>query len=252
MNFPLAQKTGRLGELAVEEIFTSWSWTVGKDFIDAGYDLSVQPDVNQFCGDRFLVQVKATTVHSKSGGIIAAVGKDRVRQYIRSRIPVFIVRVTADKKLYWIHVQEWAKHHPNHPKGPGNCNIKFPSSQILSDQQAFTEYLIEVFKSEAEKISSLPKLVEERSNYLSAIDSRLKVVVGINDGVQHFEISAKSEPVKLNLEIQTKNNSTVNQSLQNAVRFGLPVNIEVDALSIKGTELTKELGLDSAVGGNYP
>ena len=81
MNFPENQKTGVLAEIDVERLFTSWSWNVGKDRIDVGYDLFVMPDHAQYQGARFLVQVKGTAQKKKKGIIVAPVSKDRLRQY---------------------------------------------------------------------------------------------------------------------------------------------------------------------------
>jgi hypothetical protein len=58
----------------VARLFVSWSWTVGKDHIDTGYDLNVEPSISEFRGHRFLVQVKATK-QSKRGKIVAHVSK---------------------------------------------------------------------------------------------------------------------------------------------------------------------------------
>lgn len=250
MNFPDKQKTGRLGEMEVEYLFTSWSFTVGRDHIDTGYDLIVEPLIDQFHGHRFLVQVKATKIHSKSGGISAPVDKARLRQYAINPIPVFIVRKTADGKLYWIHAQEWAKNHPSYLVGNGRCNVKLPGDQLLNNQEKFTAYLCEIFKPMAERKSALVDLAADRNFYLSSIDPRLTVKVKLQNGAERYEISAKSDDVKLNFEVLPSNKENGNNILESAIRFGIPTEIQVDTLKISGTKLFDELGLPSHLGGS--
>lgn len=87
MNFTENQRTGVLAENVVESLFLSWFWTVGRDRIDVGYDLFVEPDRERFKGQRFLVQVKGTA-RQKRGAPTAKVSKSNLRKYAANRIPV--------------------------------------------------------------------------------------------------------------------------------------------------------------------
>jgi hypothetical protein len=155
MNFASTERTGRLGEIDVERLFITWSWTVGKDLIDVGYDLTVEPDIAEFGGHRFLVQAKATAENKKHGNVIAPIAKSRLRQYARNPIPVFIVRVTGDGALYWLHVQDWATAHGKRLSGDGTARINIPKTQRLEDKDDFVAYLKQIFKPLAEKSTAL-------------------------------------------------------------------------------------------------
>lgn len=99
MPYPRRQRTGRRAELAVEALFTDWGWVVGRDHIDIGYDLFVEPDHRIYRGARFHVQVKGTSQLDVSR-ISAKVKKTRLHQYAQNILPVFVVRATHDLELY--------------------------------------------------------------------------------------------------------------------------------------------------------
>jgi hypothetical protein len=145
MNFPENQKTGRLAEVDVERLFTSWSWTVGTDRIDVGYDLFVEPNQQRFSGARFLVQAKGT-LSKKKQKYIARVSKMRLRQYATNPLPVFIVRVTPDGELCWLHAQRWCQAHRSIIAGAGYANIPVSREKDLRDREPFESYLAEVFR----------------------------------------------------------------------------------------------------------
>lgn len=67
MNYPLTQRTGALAEMIVAQLFVSWSWNVGRDQIDIGYDLFVAPAHDTYKGGRFLVQIKGTAKATAGG-----------------------------------------------------------------------------------------------------------------------------------------------------------------------------------------
>ena len=140
MNLPKSQKIGRLAELAVDDVFTSWGWNVGQDHIDIGYDLCVTPDYNTYQGVRFLAQVKGTASFAEKSPS-APVFRSRLRQYATDVLPVFILRVAADSTIYWIHAQAWAANNHEALKGKGKGRVNFDPSQTLADRATFEKYL---------------------------------------------------------------------------------------------------------------
>ncbi len=246
MNFPKTQRTGRLAELKVEEVFTNWSWTVGQDRIDTGYDFFVQPDITIFKGHRFLVQVKSTD--RTKGGRVAKIHKGRLREYAANPLPVFLVWSSGDGVLHWLHIQPWTKQNAKRISGNGDAGVKLPRDQQLDDKQAFTTYLIEILKPLAEQKSALSHLAIERSRYLSSIDPRLGVRAEVKDGIECYEIYASTEPTRVGFEIKVKNDIANIQELNKAFHYGLPASVDVTMFRIKGSMLFPALGIDKSNG----
>ncbi|MEV5118442.1 DUF4365 domain-containing protein [Stenotrophomonas indicatrix] len=144
MNFPKSQKTGRQAELAVEDAFLDWSWNVGHDQIDVGYDLCITPDHTVYHGIHFLAQVKGTSVEPRGSRLTAQVSKSRLRQYANNVLPVFILRVTPNRSIYWVHAQEWAKSNREKLIGDGKGVVTFDSSKVLNDREGFERYLWDI------------------------------------------------------------------------------------------------------------
>lgn len=164
MNFPENRRTGRLAELAVENLFTSWSWIVGHDHLDEGYDLNVEPDRTRYSGARFLVQVKGTA-RSKGNSITAPVSKRRLRQYLINPHPVIIVRSTADGTLYWIHAQAWCKKNKDRlASGDGNCSVRIDKASKLEDRESFERFLDRVLAPSERKPGALAALAAARGS----------------------------------------------------------------------------------------
>lgn len=244
MNFPDKQRIGRLAELKVDEVFTSWSWTVGKDLIDAGYDFMVEPDTTVFSGGRFLVQVKGTA-RSKKAGAVAPVAKRRLRQYANNRLPVFLICATAEGVLHWLHVQPWARQNMGRLSGNGNAGIKMPAQQTLDDKAKFSAYLLDLFQPAAESPTALVELAEARSDFLTAIDPNFGVQIGVRDGAQTYQIYAKTDQAQLGFEMTVGGDAANKGGLRDAITYGLPATIAVDAFRLTGSPLWSVIGADT-------
>lgn len=175
MNYPDSQRIGRLGELDAERLFTDWSWTVGHDHLDTGYDLNVEPDIQAFHGHRFLVQVKGTADKGRRNTWVAPVSKKRLREYANNPLPVFLVRATTEGEMRWLHVQAWAN-------------------------------------------------------------------VGVRNGTQTYEIYAKSKDAQLSVEMTVNDDPANKATLRDAIIYGLPASVEMDAFRVTGSPLLTELG----------
>lgn len=248
MNFPDKQRTGRLAELKVEELFTSWSWTVGKDLIDTGYDFMVEPDSTLFRGYRFLVQVKGTT-RSKKGRVVAPVAKSRLRQYANNPLPVFLIRCTAEGVLFWLHVQPWAQQNPGRLSGNGEAGISMPIQQTLNDKAKFSAYLVDVFQSAGGRTTTLVELARARSDYFSAIDPNFRVEVGVRDGAQTYQIYAKTDRAQLGLKMTVGGDAANKESLRDAITYGLPATFDVDTFHLTGSPLWSSMGTSALAKG---
>lgn len=245
MNFPETQRLGRLAEIKVEEIFTSWSWTVGKDHIDTGYDFFVQPDVSKFNGHRFLVQVKATS-HSAIGRT-AKVSKARLREYAKNPIPVFLIWSSLDV-VNWMHIQPWIKLNTKRLSGSGDAGVKLPANQNLNSKDIFSSYLSEIFRPAYESGNALAVLANERSTYLSSIDSRFGVRAGIRDGAQTYEIYAKKEPATVGFVAKIKKFEENRTAIKDVICYGLPASVEVDDFHVQGSDLFDRIGINRLSG----
>lgn len=243
MNFPDTQKTGALAEINVEALFIQWGWATGRDRIDVGYDLCVQPDKAMFKGHRFLVQVKGTA-SKKKGGVVAPVSKARLRDYHINPTPVFIVRSTQDGSLYWVHAQEWTNANKHRLQGDGNASVKLPPANVLVDRESFTKKLSDLFAPLATKSESLVDLATDRGAYLSTIDPRFDVRVGTDGGNTTYHFSARGEDVEVPLEITPADAIGGLQSLTDGVRFGLPFSVDVSQFRVTGSPVFSELGMD--------
>lgn len=230
MNFPKSKRTGTLGEMDVERLFISWSWNVGTDRIDVGYDLYVAPDFEKFSGARFLIQVKGTAKSNKNGRITAQVSKTRLREYAVNVHPVFIVRTTGDGRLFWIHAQEWAAKNRGALSGDGKSQIGFPLENDLRNRNAFERYLEQVLPSIHNDF--LDKSIEE-FEILNSFNSEGELAISRRSG------NGGSASLKTSVQEKTTIRFTASGDFENidlaneAIGFGLPRSFDVEGLNIK-------------------
>jgi hypothetical protein len=248
-NFPDSKRTGELAELAVETLFTSWGWTVGKDRIDVGYDHFVEPDRRLFGGARFLVQTKGTASTGK-GRLVVPIDKVRLRQYAVNRIPVFVVRSLGTGDLLWLHVQAWCQQNRGRLDGEGQARIVVPSLNTLADRDVFEKYLLGALLPERTS-RSLATAAAERSRYLSSIDSRVSVDVQATAQGEAYFLSAHAgsgvQPIgefKFQFASREDASSAISKFSEH-VDFGVPTQFEVAALHVSGSPVFDELGLGS-------
>ena len=230
MNFPDNQLTGVLSEAAVEQLFLSWRWMVGHDRLDIGYDLCVTPDRGKYKGARFLVQVKGTAKGGRR--IVAQVEKARLRQYAEDALPVFIVRVTSDGHMLWVHAQAWTRANASRLSGSGSSGVRFDPSARLDDRATFESYLDSILR---ETINNAHTAEEMR--FLNALDPRLAVRLEVKDGVREHQIFATSSEVHANLSFTPANTQANLLSIRDAIGFGLPRSVEVDGFRVTGSPL---------------
>ncbi|GLQ89038.1 DUF4365 domain-containing protein [Dyella flagellata] len=243
MNFSANQKIGVLAEHSVESVFLSWSWTIGRDRIDVGYDLIVEPNQKQFNGHRFLVQIKGTASRKK-GKVIAPVAKSRLRQYAVNPIPVFLIRQTADGTKYWLHVQPWAKENEKRLSGNGEAGVPMHSDQVLDDQDAFVSYLAEIFRPPPQQEGAVRELVAQRNRFLSSIDPHCKVRMDVINGNEHYEISSFGKTIKIAAQIDAFESQEKIAEMRDAMRYGLPVTLGLKAIQFTGSKLLDALGIN--------
>jgi hypothetical protein len=234
-----------MAEQRVEHLFTDWGWIVGHDRIDAGYDLTVEPDRDKFSGHRFLVQVKGTLRNGKRG-LAAQVSKKRMRQYAVNPLPVFLVRSTPDGRLYWLHAQAWAKCNPKRLQGDGESGVRFDQRFILSDEAQFVSYLLEVFQPPSRRQGALTDLIKEREAHLSSIDERIAVQLDANRSGETATLYARQHGPIGNLSFQPAQDPGNIGKLRDVMEFGSPDTIDVDDFRLSGSKLFKALGLDAA------
>lgn len=244
MNLPQSKRTGTAAELAAMALFTDWGWAIGEDRDDVGYDLYVQPDIGRYKGQRFLAQVKGTRQEEK-GRISAPVSKKRLREYLGNPHPVFIIRSTSERSLHWIHAQPWIEEHKDRLVGRGDLKVPLPKGQRLDDQEAFSRYLDEVMAPPEKLSNSLLALAVKRGLHLSSIDPRLQVDVGVQDGRTIYEITATQDGVSFPMHL-TASNAGGAESLDKALRFGLPASINLAEMRVTGSPLFKELNLEQS------
>lgn len=244
MNFPENQRTGALAEMDVERLFTSWSWSVGKDRIDSGYDLYVEPEHSRFHGLRFLVQVKGTA-RQKKGAPTARVKKSNLRKYAANHTPVFIVRSGANGVLHWLHVQPWARVNLKRLKGDGETTVVMQKDQRLDAPESFHRYLESILQPVSERNGGLAEVARERAEFLSSLDPRLLVQVGLQNGAETYEIYARQEPASFGLRLKPTNEPENVSKLRDAIQYGLPATIEVESFRMTGSELFKAIGADA-------
>lgn len=231
------QITGALSETRVEALFLSWLWNVGRDRIDDGIDLFVEPERERFGGHRFLVQVKGTARNKSSRSIVAQVAKFRLRQYLASPIPIFIVRCTSDGELFWLHAQDWCRKNQSKISGSGNAGVTFTRSQKLSHQALFEEYLLHLFRApssiEVPSIVSLEKVLE-----LRGLDPRLDIYAENSVDGQRIVFSPRES-------VQTTVRFTPTKkdfgSACDALGFGLPRDFSVSQFCVAGSPALESL-----------
>lgn len=245
MNFPASQRTGLLSEQRVEHLFTEWGWIVGHDRIDAGYDLTVEPDRAQFGGHRFLVQVKGTLRNGKRG-LTAQVSKKRLRQYAENPMPVFLIRSTPDGRLYWLHVQPWAKRSAKRLQGDGESGVRFDPNFLLSDKKKFVNYLLDVFQPPSKRQGALTEIIKDRETFLSSIDERIAVHLHADRRGETTTLYARQRGPIGNFSFQPAQDPGNIGKLRDVMEFGFPDTIEVDDFRLSGSKLFKALGLDAA------
>ena len=242
MNFSDTRRTGRRAELAVEDLFTSWSWIVGHDAIDEGYDLNVEPDRERYSGARFLVQVKGTSKPQKGKGISAPVSKSRLRHYLINPHPVIIVRSTADGALHWVHAQSWCQANKDRiASGYGNCSVNLDRKSNLADRESFECFLDDVLAPSERKPGAIAALVAARSEYLSSIDTRLQVRTSVRNEHETHAIYAAGD-VPLDFEFRARVSTDGGQRLKEALEFGLPAELDVEEFRLTGSPLFGVLG----------
>lgn len=242
------QRIGKLAELDVENLFTSWGWLVGHDHIDDGYDFFITPHQSQFKGARFLAQVKGTA-RKKGKAIVARVSKKRLRQYAENPIPVVIIRSTADRTLYWIHAQQWAKENSHKLSGNGESGVRIEKASLLTDRNEFEVFLKGVLEPQATRPGALAKLAEERSRYLSSLDARLCVRTNVQDGREQHTIFAASEKVDATFHFQPSPTLQNLETLRETIEFGLPGEVQVDEFGLAGSPVFEAIGASDRLRG---
>jgi hypothetical protein len=236
MNFPATQKTGRRAELAVETHFLSWDWNVGHDHIDTGYDLCVTPDHATYHGIRFSVQVKGTSVAGKAG-LVARVAKQRLRQYARDVLPVFIIRSTSVGELYWVHAQAWARVNEGALVGKGTSQVSFDPLKTLADRAAFEAYLDVAVRPLLQSPDLLTVVNEKRVFHLNRPDPTSSNAPGRPPKSTNAKRDAAAASSQVDIleakftfrPIRTEENL---QKLQEAFDFGFPGSFDVEDFSI--------------------
>ncbi|WP_285446528.1 DUF4365 domain-containing protein [Xanthomonas sp. fls2-241-TYG-148] len=166
-NFPENTQIGVIAEDEVALLFTRWGWTVGRDRVDVGYDLYVEPSQDRYAGGRFLVQVKGAATTNKRKSLVAPVAKFRLAQYGRNPIPVLIVRANQAGKLYWIHAQDWVAKNLGRLSGSGYAGVKLDLSNDLTNQARLERFLDVALAQSGELAGSAAKSAHERSLYLA-------------------------------------------------------------------------------------
>lgn len=202
---------------------------VGRDHIDIGYDLFVEPDHRVYRGARFHVQVKGT-LQPDASRISAKVNRSRLHQYAQNILPVFIVRATRDLDLYWIHAQAWAVGNSKFLVGEGSRSLRFDARNSLSDRAAFEAYLQTI-------VGSLPVNIEALKPSLMAWPRAKK-------GASSLPIDKhpSGEPALSNSTLQTVE-ATVSFrtsagdenwiNARDAFAFGLPAPVEVEDFCVE-------------------
>lgn len=228
-------------------LFTSWGWNAGKDQIDSGYDLCVGPDHNKYKGARFLVQVKGTANKKPKNTITAPVSKARLRQYTDSVLPVFIVRVTSDGGIYWVHVQEWAKAYPDKLLGAGISGVNIDQCNSLNERETFEKYLETAFRSAPTHGRPICELDEEIA-LLNSLDPNFGVRIRKTEGGKEHEIFSKQEGFEAKVSFRPQPDEENIANLRDAIHYGLPRDIEVEKFSVVGSPVFDHLSGNSFTG----
>lgn len=243
MNFPDNQRTGRLAEVDADRLFTSWGWTTGKDHIDVGYDLFVEPDVEVFRGHRFLVQVKATSRAKR--GPVAKVSKARLRDYARNPLPVLLVWCSDAGDLHWLHMQDWIKANRKRLDGRGDASVSLKGAPRLNDQAAMTAFLQDLFRPAEEQAGSLEELARRRGDFLSSIDPNVGVRVSMVNGAETYELYGKGEsPAAIHVSLRA--NELEAEEFRQALKFGLGAKLSAEDLRIQGSDVVDHIVKESS------
>jgi hypothetical protein len=229
--------------------FTEWSWATGRDYLDVGFDLSVQPDRVRFGGQRFLVQVKGTCVKSR-GRIVAPVSKSRLREYATSRTPIFVLRVTAEGDIYWIHAQAWCAANSHRISGDGESRIVFEASQRLDDCEMFSRDLEIAFQLQERTPGALGTLAKSRAQYLESLDARFAVEIELQQGRESYTITPKQpgKPAQLSLVTSPEQRLAAQEALKTHLEYGTPVELEVGGVRLSDSTLLEAVGASSTRG----
>lgn len=249
-NYPSNQQTGAVTEDQVGILLMNWGWTIGRDRIDAGYDLCIEPETARFGGARFLVQVKGTVRKMPRAGLVAPVARARLRQYVRNPHPVFLIRATSNGQFFWVHVQEWAKSNASHLTGKGSTRIKMNPAQELAQRGDFEAYLDKVLAPSHNRLGALASLAEDRATYLNTLDPRFLVRVGLHNGAEQHEVFARESGVETSLSFQAKPLPANIDNLKDALEFGVPRRVQVDSFHMSGSPLFEALRMDQPHTGN--
>ena len=239
MNFPAHQRTGLLAEQAVSTLFTSWFYTVGEDRVDIGYDICVTPPVEVYRGLRFLIQVKGTA--KKTGATVsAAVSRKRLRQYASDILPVFIVRVTPDGAMYWLHAQAWATQHMDDLKGVGKKQLSFDIDRLLSDRSGFEGYLDGILRPLMGRVDALALRNEEAPFDLHRASQS---PVGTSTATDHAGAApvdrsntGVGEVLKAKFSFKPLPGEENAARLREAFGYGLPRNVSVENFTVEPEE----------------
>ncbi|MBD9424638.1 DUF4365 domain-containing protein [Pseudomonas sp. PDM15] len=223
MNYPLTQRTGVLSEMAVAQLFVSWSWNVGRDQVDIGYDLFVAPSHDVYKGGRFLVQVKGTAKSTKKGAIRASVSKSRLRQYAESIVPVFLVRVTSDSEVYWLHAQAWACMNESRLLGKGYVSVDFDRGQCLNNRVQFEKYLKPILCSVDQRAQIQPPEILHSFSGVAAQEN--ESLNSESDFPESLLAELSFTPVR---DVENIN------KLKDVFYFGLPGKFAVEQFNISG------------------
>lgn len=235
MNFPSTQKTGRRAELAVEDHFFSWDWNVGYDQIDIGYDLFITPSHDLYRGVRFLVQVKGTSKKGSSA-LSVAIDKARLRQYARDILPVFLIRVSSDGVLYWLHVQAWANGNAASLSGSGKSRVIFDPARTLSDRVAFEGYLDEVIRPLMSRADILASRTDESAFRLNNVDRDIESSVDTDQAPLETRDKAGAPQalpeLKMNFSFRPVRGAENLEKALDAYHYGFPRSFDVEDFNL--------------------
>lgn len=228
MDFPEATRIGATAETLATLLFQEWGWAVGKYQPDPGYDLTVMPPAGEFLGKSFLVQVKGTARKKGARAMVAPVKKMRLRQYAQAADPVFIVRVAADRTLYWVHAQSWCRTHAHRLEGSGESGVKMDAQDVLTDREAFARVLRAAFEEAS------PRVRLDLSSRSGLFPTGLRPPAPTGD-LTEFLPGAKTTE----LEVIFKPTPTAHNlaNLEEAINFGLPRQVEIDDLQVRSDAL---------------
>lgn len=242
-NYPLAQQTGRQGELWVETFFTNAGWTVGAYQIDDGYDLFVTPPRDDFNGQSFLVQVKGKAKRQR-GGVFAPVARKRLRDYAANIMPVFIFRVfVGDNTAYWVHAQRAVEQNPRLAIGTGEAQVPLPPSNQVCSIEQFVEAAREILLPLYRRCDGVMSLMNAKVSHLSSLDDTMNVSMVQQGQITTFEFS-EAEGKTCTAEITATFADQNLEAVEAMVDYGQPAIAKSDAVIFTGSPVFTELGLD--------